>query len=111
MSAKGTATFIAQRASAVILLPLVAWFIWGVTAHAGASAAEAQVWLSQPLTAVLFALLIAVSAFHMRIGLNEVIDDYIYSSARGVLKLLNTLAAILVAGLGFYSAYLLAFAG
>ena len=111
MRHKGTSTFIAMRASSVILLPLVIWFVWSVTAHAGASAAETRVWLSSPVTAVLFALLIAVSAYHMRIGLNEVIDDYIYSSARGVLKALNALAAILVAGLGFYSAYLLAFAG
>jgi succinate dehydrogenase / fumarate reductase membrane anchor subunit len=111
MSHKGTATFIAQRASAVILLPLVIWFIWGVMANAGASAAEARVWLSEPLTAVLFALLIAACAFHMRIGMDEIIDDYIYDGWRPVLKILNLAVACAAAILGFYSAYLLAFAG
>lgn len=111
MSHKGTSTFIAMRASSVILLPLVIWFVWGVLAHAGASADEARAWLAEPVTAVLFALFIATCAFHMRIGLNEVIDDYIYSGIKSALRTLNTLVALCVAALGFYGAYLLAFQG
>lgn len=111
MTSKGTATFIAQRASAVILLPLTIWFVWGIAAHARASAAETLAWLSEPLTAILFALFIAASAFHMRIGLNEVIEDYVHSGAKGVLMTLNLLAALAVAGAGFYAAWRLAFQG
>lgn len=109
MSSKGTSAFIAQRASAVLLIPLIVWFLWSVLAHAGADAEAVRAWLGEPVTAILFALLIAIAAFHMRIGLNEVIEDYIHSGARGVLMTLNTLAALAVAGAGIYAACLLAF--
>ncbi|MBI1365064.1 MAG: succinate dehydrogenase, hydrophobic membrane anchor protein [Alphaproteobacteria bacterium] len=109
MSAKGTPTFIAQRASAVLLLPLVAWLLWGLVAHAGADYEAARAWLSDRLNAGLLAALIAISAFHMRIGLNEVIEDYIHAGAKGVLMTLNTLAALAVAGAGIWAAWRLAF--
>ena len=109
MSSTGTRNFIVQRASAVLLLPLVAFFLFGAVSHAGAGAEEVLAWLSEPLTAGLFALLIVVGAAHMRIGLNEVIEDYVHSNAKGLLMILNLLAALCVAGAGLYAAFRLAF--
>ncbi|HXI86845.1 MAG TPA: succinate dehydrogenase, hydrophobic membrane anchor protein [Parvularculaceae bacterium] len=109
MAAKGTSTFIAQRASAVLLLPLAIWFVWGVIAHGGADYATARAWLSERLTAGLFAAFIVLSAFHMRIGLNELIEDYVHAGLKGVFMTLNTLAALLVAGAGLWAAWRLAF--
>jgi succinate dehydrogenase hydrophobic anchor subunit len=43
----------------------------------------------------------------MRIGLNEIIDDYIGSGARGVCKLLNLFACLGAAALGVWSLYVL----
>lgn len=107
MKHKGTANFIAQRASAVLLLPLVVWFLAGAVAHAGASYEEMRAWLSGPLNAGFLGLLIVIGAFHMRIGLNEIIDDYIDSGARGVCKLLNLFACLGAAALGVWSLYVL----
>ena len=78
MRHKGTANFIALRASSVLLLPLVGWFLWGAVAHTGASYAEMRGWLSAPITAVLMGLLIVIGAFHMRIGMNEIIEIHMY---------------------------------
>ena len=111
MSAKGTSAFIALRASSVLLLPFVVWFLWGLVAHAGASYAELRAWLSEPVTAVLFAAFVALSAFHMRLGLNEVIEDYVHSNMKGILTTLNALVCLLVAGGAAYAAWLLAFQG
>ena len=111
MTSKGTSTFIAQRASAVLLLPLIGWFLWAVIAHAGASYAEMRAFASQPLNAGLFAALIVIGAAHMRIGLAEVIEDYIYSGLKGLLLTLNWLVAICVAGAGVFAALTLVFAG
>ncbi len=107
MKHKGTATFVAQRASAVLLLPLMIWFLAGAVAHAGASYEEMRAWLSSPLNAGFLGLLIVIGAFHMRIGLNEIIDDYIGSGARGVCKLLNLFACLGAAALGVWSLYVL----
>ena len=86
---KGTATFIAQRTSAVLLLPLVVWFLAGAVATAGSTQEEMRVWLAMPVNALLMGLLIIVGAFHMRIGMNEIIDDYAHGGLRGVWKILN----------------------
>jgi succinate dehydrogenase / fumarate reductase membrane anchor subunit len=111
MTAKGTANFIAMRATSVLLIPFVVWFMWGVAHHAGDSYEEMRAWVAEPFTASAFAIFIAISAFHMRLGLNEVIEDYIHSNLKGVFMTLNALVAIIVAGLGFYGAYLHAFQG
>jgi succinate dehydrogenase / fumarate reductase membrane anchor subunit len=108
MTHKGTATFIAQRTSAVILVPLAVWFLAGAVAHAGSTYEEMRAWLATPLNAVLMGALILAGAFHMRIGLNEIIDDYIGAGARGILKLLNLFAAAGAAGLAVYSLIVIA---
>ena len=92
MTHKGTASFIAQRTSAVLLLPLLVWFLAGVVATAGSSQAEMRAWLSLPVNAILMFLLVAIGAFHMRIGMNEIIDDYAHGGLRGVWKILNLFA-------------------
>ena len=70
-----------------------------------------RAWLGEPLNALLLAAFIIVSAFHMRLGLNEVIEDYIYDRWRPVLRILNSILAAVVAALALNAAYLLAFAG
>ncbi len=107
MTHKGTATFIAQRASAALLVPVVGWFLWSAVAHAGGSYEEMRAWIAEPFNAVFMGLLIVIGALHMRIGMNEIIDDYIDSGARGVLKLLNLLASLGAAALGIWSLYVL----
>ncbi len=107
MTHKGTATFIAQRASAAVLLPLIVWFLWGAVAHAGASYEEMRAWISSPLNAGFMGLLILTGAFHMRIGMNEIIDDYFDSGARGVFKLLNLFASLGAAAFGLWSLFVL----
>lgn len=108
MTHKGTTTFVAQRASAAILLPLLGWFLWGVVSHAGAPLDEIQAWVALPINAAFLGVLIVVGSFHMRIGLNEIIDDYIDSGTRGVFKLLNLFASFGAAALGLWSLYVLA---
>ncbi len=108
MTHKGTATFIAQRTSAVILLPLAIWFLAGAVAHTGSTYEEVRAWLATPLNAGLMGALILTGAFHMRIGVNEIVDDYAPASSRGLWKLLNLLAAAGVAGISIYSLVVLA---
>lgn len=107
MTHKGTTTFIAQRASAALLLPLVIWFLWSAVAHAGGSFAEMRGWIAAPLNAGFMGLLILIGTLHMRIGMNEIIDDYIDSGTRGVFKLLNLLISLGAAALGLWSLYVL----
>lgn len=108
MTHKGTATFIAQRTSAVILLPLAVWFLAGAIAHAGSSYEEMRAWLANPVSAALMGAFILTGAFHMRIGVNEIIDDYSPAGSRGIWKLLNLFVAVGAAALAVYSLFVIA---
>lgn len=109
MKHKGTANFVLQRASAVVLLPLIFWFVWSAVAHATDSYAEMRAWLAEPMPASFMALLIVTGAVHMRVGLNEIIDDYADPGARGVYRLLNLFACLGAALIGVFSLYTIAF--
>lgn len=109
MSKKGTPTFVMQRASAVILAPLAIWFLWSLTVNAGDDFTAARAWLSDIKNALLLGALIVVGAFHMRIGMQEIIDDYIHGRLRGALLALNWLAAIAIAAVTLLSIATVAF--
>ncbi len=94
MSSKGTSKFKAQRFSAIVLIPLVMWFLFSLLSRVGAPYLDMKNWLAHPLNAIPMALLIIVGAFHMRIGMSEIIEDYIHSGLRPVLLLLNWVFAI-----------------
>lgn len=107
MTHKGTATFIAQRASAVLLIPLALWFLLSAAARVGEPFGVWRAFIASPLNAFLLALLLIVAGFHMRLGMNEIIDDYA-GGARGVFKILNLLATLGAVALGLYALYVLA---
>lgn len=93
----GTSSFVMQRASAVILMPLALWFLISLAAHAGDTHAETIAWLSRPLTRVVFGAFVTIGAFHGRLGIAEVIEDYIHGPVRGVLLMINTGVALAIA--------------
>ena len=109
MHHRGTADFIALRASAVVLVPLVVWLVWSAVAHAGADYETARAWAAKPRNAILTALLIAACAFHMRIGAAEIVTDYLGAGARGIVRILNWLLCLSAAGAALWAAATLAF--
>jgi len=94
----GTGTFLKQRVTAIANIFLIAFFMWLVVTLSGADYAEARKLLGHPLIAVLLLLLILSVTVHMRVGMKEIIEDYIHrESTKIALLLLNTFFAILVA--------------
>ena len=75
----GTETFWRQRLTAVANVPLVIFLIWFVVSHAGASYEKVRECLANPIVAVLMLALIWSAAIHMRIGLREIIEDYVHT--------------------------------
>jgi len=91
----GTSHHIRQRVTALALIFLVPWFIFSViNAIQGGQAAAAE-WVAQPLPAILLILTAAATIYHMRLGMQVVIEDYIAKPAtRGALLILNSFACI-----------------
>ena len=88
---EGTTHFIRQRVSAVALLFLVPWFlISGVLAAQGGHGALVE-WVSSPINAALLILTLGAAFYHMRLGMQVVIEDYIgKTGTKHLLMILNT---------------------
>ncbi len=89
----------AQRLSAVALLPLVLWFVAAILSLAGAGQPAVAHWAAQPVHAVLLLCLILASFYHMQLGLQVVIEDYIHADGMKLAALLAMKAACLLLAL------------
>jgi succinate dehydrogenase / fumarate reductase membrane anchor subunit len=77
-AAAGTGHFIAQRVSSLALILLASWFALAVAFTVDAPTLEAaRAFLAMPLNAVLVILLVVVGLYHMQLGMQEVILDYL----------------------------------
>ena len=86
----GTETFLRQRVTAIANIPLVIFLILSIVCHIGASYVQVKAYLAQPIVAVLMLALIISSAIHMRIGLKEIIDDYVHSEGCKIVAIIAT---------------------
>ncbi len=73
----GVNHFIKQRVTAIALVVLVPWFVISALFAVDAGYDSALAWIAAPWNAVALILLCAAAFFHMRLGLQVVIEDYI----------------------------------
>ncbi len=80
-----------QRVTAAGNLLLVSWFVISLIMLPDLSHAVIVEWLSTPLVAVAMVLLAANVFWHLRLGLQVVLEDYVHNEASkfGLLILLN----------------------
>lgn len=84
----GTHHWWMQRLTAVALVPLTVWFAVALATLAGADHATAVAWLRSPVNAVLTLLLIGTLFYHMQLGLQVVIEDYVHGHSRKFVALI-----------------------
>ncbi|MBL8782058.1 MAG: succinate dehydrogenase, hydrophobic membrane anchor protein [Alphaproteobacteria bacterium] len=86
----GTAHFWHQRVTAVALLPLTIWFVWSIARYAGAPYAEVLEFLHDPINAVAILLFVLAGLYHMVLGVQVVIEDYIHREGTKLALLMFT---------------------
>lgn len=79
---KGSHHWLAQRASAVLLLLLVPWLVYALVCLAGAEHAEVAQFVARPWNASLLILGLLCILYHGQLGLQVVIEDYVHQ--RGI---------------------------
>ena len=79
-SHSGVTHFWRQRVTAAALIPLAIWFAVSVLGLVGAHEAATLAFLSKPLNAILMAAFVVIAVYHMALGMQVVIDDYVYTS-------------------------------
>jgi succinate dehydrogenase / fumarate reductase, membrane anchor subunit len=102
----GTAHFWHQRLTAVANVPLTIAFVLIVLSLLGRSHATAQQILASPLVAIVMLLFIGSITYHMRIGMQVIIEDYVHDEIpKLALIMLNTFFAVAVALASAYAIF------
>jgi len=77
-----------QRVTAVALIPLTLWFVFAALRLVGASHEELLAWIGGPIPVVLLISLVLASFYHLALGLQVVIEDYVVGETTRLATLL-----------------------
>ncbi len=109
---EGVGHFIKQRVTAIGLIILVPWFMISLIGATRDGYAGAANWVASPVNVILLLIVTGAAFFHMRIGMQVIIEDYIArSSTRIALLILNTFVAVLLFVAAAFSIIRIALAG
>ena len=78
---KGTEHFWLQRVTALANIPLTLFLVGSLVVHAGADHTTMAAFLGNPVVGVVMLLVVLSTCWHMRLGLQVVIEDYIHGEA------------------------------
>ena len=79
---EGVGSWLAERVSAVALVPLTLWFVASIIPHTSSDYATFIAWLRTPFVAILMILLLFALFHHTALGLQVVIEDYVHSGVK-----------------------------
>lgn len=86
----GAVVWKAERLSSLLLIPLILWALWQAPEIAAGGYEGALAWIRDPVNLVLFATVLAITLWHMAMGLRVVIEDYVHGFPGSALLLFNT---------------------
>ncbi len=100
---EGAGHFIKQRVTAIALIVLVPLALFSILSAVSGGYDGAVAYVSNPLFAVLLLLVTGTAFYHMRLGMQVVIEDYIAKhGTKIVLLMLNTFVSIALAATAAY---------
>jgi len=102
-----------QRVSALALIPLSLWFVISLMTQLGnADRVGVADWFESPFHALLTLTFLLTGLFHMRLGMQVIVEDYVHKKCmKTALLLLNTYGSLALMALAFISICKLHFVG
>ena len=86
-----------QRASALVVAPLIVWFLLSLITLSTGDYNSVINFFSKPLFLILTIILLITGFFHAKIGLSEIVEDYIQNEKiKNAVNLLGLLLSIII---------------
>jgi succinate dehydrogenase / fumarate reductase membrane anchor subunit len=94
---KASRKWIIQRASALIVAPLIVWFLLSLITLSTGDYNSVINFFSKPLFLILTIILLITGFFHAKIGISELFEDYIQNEKiKNATNLLVLLLSIII---------------
>ena len=94
---KASRKWILQRVSALIVAPLIIWFLISLISLSTGDYNSVINFFSKPLFLFLTIILLISGFFHIKIGLSEIFEDYIQNvKIKNIANLLTFLLSIII---------------
>ena len=86
-----------QKVTAVLLIPITVWALFKLPKFIQMSFSDKLYWINSSLNLYLVALFFIISAFHFKLGLTVIIEDYIHNSIvkKYLLIIISTIALLI----------------
>jgi len=109
---EGTMHFWRQRLTALANIPLTLFFVGLLVSINGAGYADVRAALAHPLVALVMILVLFSGLYHMRLGMQVIIEDYVHGDgAKLALFILNTFFTVAVGVVSVFALLKLSFGG
>ena len=92
-----------QRLTSIALIPLTLWLAFSIASFSAMSYTTIVIWMQSPLVAVSLALLVVVMLYHLQLGGQVIIEDYVGGWLRIASLILLNFASIALAFIGLFS--------
>jgi succinate dehydrogenase / fumarate reductase membrane anchor subunit len=105
----GTHHWWLQRVTAIGMAVLMSWFVISMIGLIGADYMAAMAWVRQPVVAIILLVLIGTAFYHMRLGIQVVIEDYLDGALKIAGIVLLNFGSIVLAAACLFSVLKIAF--
>ncbi|MXZ79859.1 MAG: succinate dehydrogenase, hydrophobic membrane anchor protein [Gammaproteobacteria bacterium] len=103
-SGEGSHHWWRQRISALVLVPMTAWFLFSVVGRLDDTHRAVLDWIAEPVTALCLVVYSIFMFYHAQLGIQVVVEDYVHSrSARTALMLLSKTTFLACGALAVFS--------
>ena len=66
-----------QRLSAILIIPLIVWFLFSIMVNISSQYKEAIEWVVNPINSILLIILLVGIFYHSAMGIQVVFEDYV----------------------------------
>jgi succinate dehydrogenase / fumarate reductase membrane anchor subunit len=101
-----------QRLTSLALVPLSVWFVVSILSLPGLDHGTVSTWMGQAWTALLLVLFVLTAAWHSKLGLQVIVEDYVHGAgAKTLLLVLSAFIHVLAAAAAVFAVLKVAFGG